>query len=332
VFNFLGSLAKTLLGYAGDGTSFLTSSSALNAGWFLVTVLPPMIFFVALVQLLYYWGWLQWLVGKASVPLSAVMGISGAEAVVAAASPFLGQGESAALVRPLLPHMTDAELHQIMASGFATIAGSVLAAYTAMGVSPLALVSSCAMSIPAAVALSKLRWPETGAPLSRWGRRVDVASTASHVGTADTGHTTNRNTNTNGAGDNGIDTADRPRNSLHALALGAWLGIKIAGMVAASVLCVLALLGLVNGLLGWWGSYLDVGNLSVQLVAEYLFYPVAFLLGVRWEGEDLLLVARLIGIKIVANEFVAVRPFARRSQAKQAAPLKTPPKTPPKTP
>ena len=88
------------------------------------------------------------------------MRVSGAEAVVAAASPFIGQGESAMLIRPFVAHLTKAELHQVMCSGFATISGSVLVAYIGIGLNAQALVSSCVMSIPASLAISKLRYPE----------------------------------------------------------------------------------------------------------------------------------------------------------------------------
>lgn len=205
------------------------------------------------------------------------MKVSGAEAVVAAASPFVGQGESAMLIKPYLPHLTSAELHQVMTSGFATIAGSVLAAYISIGISPIALVSSCVMSIPASLAISKLRYPETEESLTA-GNVVIVQN-------AD----------------------ERPSNSLHAFASGSWLGLKVGGMIAAAVLCILALLGLTNGLLGWWGRYVNINNppLSVEFVVGYLFYPVAFLLGVERNG-DLLKVSQLIGIKVIANEFVAV--------------------------
>jgi CNT family concentrative nucleoside transporter len=243
---------------------------------FIVGVIPPIIFFVAFVQLLYYWGLLQWFIRKFATVFFYTMGVSGAEAVVAAASPFVGQGESAMLIKPFIPHLTDAELHQVMTSGFATIAGSVLAAYIGMGISPLALVSSCVMSIPASLAISKLRWPET-----------EESLTAGHITIPK-------------------DEDERASNSLHAFANGSWLGIKIAGMIIAGLLCILALLGLVDGLLGWIGRYLTIHHLSIQLILGYVFYPIAFLLGVDRNGNDLLKVAQLIGIKVVANEFVAV--------------------------
>jgi nucleoside permease NupC len=165
-----------------------------------------------------------------------------------------------------------------MTSGFATIAGSVLSAYIFMGVNPQALVSSCVMSIPASLAISKMRYPETEETLTS-GRIVIPES-----------------------------DEDKPVNSLHAFSNGGWLGLKVAGMIVASLLCILSLLGLVNGILTWWGNYLDIPKFTIQLILGYLFYPIAFLLGVQREGDDLLKVSQLIGIKVIANEFVAVSP------------------------
>ncbi len=137
-----------MLGFAGEGVSFLTSVETAKTPWFLINVLPAIIFFVALVQLLYYYGIIQWFIGKFAVFFFWSMRVSGAEAVVAAASPFIGQGESAMLIRPFVSHLTMAELHQVMCSGFATIAGSVLVAYIGLGINPQALISSCVMCVP----------------------------------------------------------------------------------------------------------------------------------------------------------------------------------------
>jgi concentrative nucleoside transporter, CNT family len=192
------------------------STDAFKLQWFVINVIPPIIFFVAFVQLLYFWGVLQWAIGKSAFFFWS-MRVSGAEAVVATASPFVGQGESAMLIKPFISHLTDAELHQVMTSGFATIAGSVLAAYIGMGISATALISSCVMSIPASLAISKLRYPETEKPLTA-GKIVIPAS-----------------------------DEKKPQNSLHAFGNGSWLGIKIGGMIVAALLCILALLGLTNG-------------------------------------------------------------------------------------
>ncbi|KAL8780086.1 MAG: hypothetical protein Q9194_001099 [Teloschistes cf. exilis] len=276
IFSFVSELARDLLGFADQGTAFLTAATVPKLGWFLVTVLPAVIFFVALVQLLYYWGTLQWFIQKFAVFFFWSMRVSGAEAVVAAASPFIGQGESAMLIKPFVAHLTQAELHQVMCSGFATIAGSVLVAYIAIGVNGQALISSCVMSIPASLAISKLRYPETEETLTT-GRCVIPD-----------------------------DDEHRAANSLHAFANGAWLGLKIAGMILSTLLCIIAFLGLANGLLTWWGRYLNINDppLTVELIVGYICYPIAFLLGVPRNG-DLLKVAQLLGTKLIANEFVA---------------------------
>jgi CNT family concentrative nucleoside transporter len=129
IFEFISTLARLLLHFAHEGVIFLTDKDVPNLPWFFTGVVPPIIFFVAFVQLLYYWGILQWFIGKFAVFFFWSMRVSGAEAVVASASPFIGQGESAMLIKPFVAHLTKAEMHQVMTSGFATIAGSVLVAY-----------------------------------------------------------------------------------------------------------------------------------------------------------------------------------------------------------
>ncbi|KAJ5744196.1 hypothetical protein N7533_009066 [Penicillium manginii] len=266
IFNFISTLARELLGFATDGVVFLTqkefiamkqavqpdTATALSPGtWFLIGVVPAILFFVSIVQLLYYSGILQWFIGKFATFFFWSLRVSGAEAVVAAASPFIGQGESAMLIRPFVAHLTMAELHQVMCSGFATIAGSVLIAYISMGVNPQALVSACVMIVP----------------------------------------------------DN---EEHKSANALHAFASGAWLGLKIAAMIASTLLCIISLIALIDGLLGWWGKYLNINDpaLSLHMIVGYICYPIAFLLGVSRDG-DLLKVGQLIGLKLISNEFVA---------------------------
>lgn len=114
IFHFVSNLAGDLLGFAGGGVAFLTEPSVENLGWFLVGVVPPIIFFVALVQLLYHYGFIQWFVVKFALFFWWSMGVSGAEAVAAAACPFIGQGENAVLIKPFIPHLTNAEIHQVV--------------------------------------------------------------------------------------------------------------------------------------------------------------------------------------------------------------------------
>lgn len=204
------------------------------------------------------------------------MNVSGAEAVVAAASPFVGQGESVCLVRPYVDMMTDSELHLAMTSGFSTIAGSVLGAYIALGVPAQHLVAASVMSIPASIAISKLRYPEIDEPVTLGQLVVDRGAE---------------------------DRRSKPANALHAFSRGAMFGLLVAGQILANVLTVLSLVYLINGLLTWIGRGFGITELTLQLVLGYVFYPLTFLMGVP--RNEILPVARLLGTKLVANEFVA---------------------------
>lgn len=285
IFNFVSTLARLLLGFAEDGVDFLVTDgfATSHSSWFIVSVIPAIIFFVSLVQLLYYYGIVQWFIAKFAVFFFWSMRVSGAEAVVAAASPFIGQGESAMLIKPFVAHLTLAEIHQVMCSGYATIAGSVLVSFISMGVNPQALVSSCVMSIPASLATSKLRWPESDSDTLTAGRVVVPA-------------------------DDDDDPKDRPANALHAFANGAWLGVKIAGLMSATLLCIISLIALIDALLTWWGRYININepSLTLELIVGYICYPVAFLLGVSRDGDDLVNVGQLIGLKLISVRSLSV--------------------------
>lgn len=272
IFRFISDLARELLGFAQDGVAFLTTDEIASNTFFFFSVLPAIIFFIAFVQLWYYWGVLQWFIGKFAYFFYWSLRVSGAEAVVAAASPFIGQGESAVLIKPFIPHLTKAEIHQCMTSGFATIAGSVLVAYIGMGVNPQALISSCVMSIPASLAASKLRYPETEETL-----------TSGKVAVPD-------------------DDSQEADNVLHAFSNGAWLGLVIAGCIMTNLMCIIALVALINALLGWFAGFWGVPELSLEQIMGYICYPIAFLLGAP--RDELYLVAKLIGVKVIQNEFV----------------------------
>jgi CNT family concentrative nucleoside transporter len=203
------------------------------------------------------------------------MNVSGAEAVIAAASPFIGQGESACLVKPYVDVMTDSEIHLAMTSGFSTIAGSVLLAYISLGVPAQNLITSSVMSIPASIAVSKIRYPETEEPVTRG--RVVV--------------------------DRGEHGPDSPANALHAFSQGAVFGLVVAGLILANLLTILSLIAAINGLLTWVGKGFGINHLTLELIIGYIFYPIAFFLGVP-RGE-ILRVSRLLATKLVANEFSA---------------------------
>ena len=226
--------------------------------------------------MMYYLGVMQWLIKGFAWFFFKLMNVSGAEAVVAAASPFIGQGESACLVKPYVDYMTESELHLTMTSGFSTIAGSVLSAYIGLGVPAQNLVTASVMSIPASIAISKLRIPEMEEPLTR-GRVV-----------VDRGEETTKN---------------RPANALHAFSQGALFGLIVAGQILTNVLTVISLVATINGLLTWIGKGFGIHHLTLQLILRYVFYPITFFLSVP--RHEILRVSELLATKLIANEFVA---------------------------
>jgi concentrative nucleoside transporter, CNT family len=222
--------------------------------------------------MLYYLRVMQWVIKHFAWFFFKTMNISGAEAVVAAASPFIGQGESACLVRPYVDIMTESEIHLVMTSGksrifsksmtvrdmidsirgFSTISGSILGAYINLGVPAQNLITASVMSIPASIAISKIRMPELEEPVTR-GRVV-----------VDRGEE---------------DTKHAPVNALHAFAKGAIFGLIVAGQILCNVLTILSLVATINGLLTWIGHGFGIHHLTLQLVLRYVFYPITFFLG-----------------------------------------------------
>lgn len=276
IFNFISMLARELLGFAKDGVAFLTNAEVSQFGMFFFTVLPAVAFFVAFVHIFYYYGIVQWFIGKFANFFFWSLRISGAEAITASASPFIGMGESAILIKDLMPYLTLAELHQVMTSGFSTISGAVLVGYIGLGLSAQVLVSSCVMSIPASIAVSKLRYPETEVPLSQG--TVKFAEDIE-------------------------EDPKRPKNVLQAFSEGANLGLFTAATMLIQCLCIIALVALINGVLTWFGLFWNIGELTLDLIFAYIFYPATFLLGVP--RNEIFTISKLIATKFIQNEYLA---------------------------
>ncbi|KAL0581830.1 hypothetical protein V5O48_000198 [Marasmius crinis-equi] len=275
LFSWIANLSADFLAQSKPAAAFFFDDDVVyNKFWFFTNTLSAIIFFIAFVQALYYLGVMQWILAKFAWFFFKIMNVSGAEAVVAAASPWIGQGESACLVRPYVDLMTNSELHLTMTSGFSTIAGSVMAAYINMGVAPETLVTSSVMSIPASIAISKMRYPELDEPITR-GRVV-----------VDRGEEKNK-----------------PSNVVHAFSNGAVFGLVVAGQILTNVLTVLALVAAINGFLTWIGKGFGINTLTLELILGYVFYPVTFFLGVP--RNEILRVSQLLATKLVANEFAA---------------------------
>ncbi|KAG9037182.1 hypothetical protein FRB95_006435 [Tulasnella sp. JGI-2019a] len=283
IFSWIAYLAADFLEQAYAGAAFFFSAEVVSQHWFFVNTLSCIIFFVAFVQMMYYLGVMQWLIKKFAWFFFKTMNVSGAEAVVAAASPWIGQGESACLVKPYVNVMTDSEIHLTMTSGFSTIAGSVLSAYIALGVPPQNLVTASVMSIPASISISKLRMPEMEEPVTR-GNVVLVR-----------------------------EEENPPVNALQAFSQGALFGLIVAGQILAGVLTIIGLVTAVDGLLTWIGKGFSIPNLTLQLIFGYIFYPVVFLMGVP--RNEILIVSRFVATKLVANEFVAYLALTAHQQA-----------------
>ncbi|KAI0666650.1 H+/nucleoside cotransporter [Trametes maxima] len=274
IFKWIAYLASDFLAQALSGAAFFFDAETVGKHWFFVNTLSSIIFFIAFVQMMYYLGVMQWLIKGFAWVFFKIMNISGAEAIVAAGSPFIGQGESACLVKPYVDFMTESELHLMMTSGFSTIAGSVLSAYIGLGVPPQNLVTASVMSIPASISISKMRIPEMDEPVTRGRVVVDRGDT---------------------------DKA-KPANALHAFSQGALFGLIVAGQILTNVLTVVSLVAMINGLLTWIGKGFGIHALTLQLILRYVFYPVTFFIGVP--RSEILRVAELFATKLVANEFV----------------------------
>ena len=224
-----------------------------------------------MMTLLYYYGILQRVVEGIAWVMMKTMRTSGAESLCGAANIFVGQTEAPLFIRPYVPTLTQSELLSVMIGGFATIAAGVMAVYIDFGVPAVHLIAASVMAAPGALVISKLLFPEEGEPETRGSVRAQV---------------------------------ERPWvNPVDAAASGAADGVKLAINVAAMLIAFLALLALVNGVLGWVGGLISVPDLSLEWLFARLLAPVAWLLGIAWAEAGR--VGVLLGKKTILNEFIA---------------------------
>jgi CNT family concentrative nucleoside transporter len=275
-------------GTAAEGTAFVAQTGA----FFAFNVLPTIIFFSALMSVLYYLGVMQWIVKGLAFVMQKTLGTSGAETLSASGNIFLGQTEAPLLIKPFVGTMTRSELNTVMVGGFATVAGGVLAAYVGMlsgyfpGIASHLLAASV-MNAPAGLILSKILLPETETPVTSAG----LAATREAEPVAPTRRWWRV----------GQDSADS--SVIEAAANGASQGVQLAINVGAMLMAFVALVALLNFLLGWTGGVLGYPELSLQGMLGFVLRPLAWVMGVPW--EDTAYVGSLIGIKATLNEFVA---------------------------
>lgn len=237
---------------------------------FAFRVLPTIIFFSALMSLLYHLRVLPWVVQALSRVMCRSLGTSGAETLSAAANIFAGQTESPLIVRPYLERMTDSELMAVMVCGYASIAGGVMAAYVSMGIDAGHLLTASLMSAPAGLLIAKLLEPESGAPVTGGAEPIPIERTTVNV--------------------------------LDAVAVGAADGLTLALNIGAMLIAFLALIALADSGLAAAGAWFG-REWSLAVGLGYVFAPFAWLMGV--DPADVLPVGELIGLRMATNEFIA---------------------------
>jgi concentrative nucleoside transporter, CNT family len=274
---------SSVLGYAQAGIEFIFGEigSYTLGTVFAVHVLPVVVFFASLVSVLYYLGVMGWVIRLIGGGLQYLLGTSKAESMSAAANIFVGHTEAPLVVKPYLADMSRSELFSVMVIGLSTVAGSVLAGYVALGVELRYLLAASFMAAPGGFLMAKLLEPET--------TDIKAKEARSHI------------------------EPESYVNVVDAAAAGATDGLKLALNIGAMLLAFVALIAMLNGMLGWLGSLLGFEHLTLQFLLGWLFRPVAVLLGIPW--EESLQAGSLIGQKLVFNEFVA---YAAYSQVQAA--------------
>ncbi|MCB2059486.1 MAG: NupC/NupG family nucleoside CNT transporter [Novosphingobium sp.] len=270
---------SSLLGYAHKGTEFLFGPLANDSlgQMFALQALPAIVFFAALIGILYHVGVMQLAVRWIGGGLEKITGISKVESLSAAANIFVGQSESPLVIRPYLAGLAPSQLFCVMSVGMAGVAGTILAAYASMGIRIDYLVAAAFMSAPGGILMAKLIMPDP--------KRLDVdaisdAEVALYEG------------------------EERPANIIMAASQGAQTGVRLAVMVGAMVLAFVALVALANGLVGWLAGLAGFENVTFQSLLGYVFSPVFYLLGVP-DWAEALRAGSFFGTKVVLNEFVA---------------------------
>ncbi len=283
VFQALGDFTTQFLGYAFAGSEFLFGPmGARGAQPFVLAfqVLPVIIFIAAFFSVLYHYGVMQFIIRLMARVMVRTMGTSGAESTNVAASIFMGCTEAPLSIRPFLEGLTESELMTVMTSGMAHISGAVMAAYILFGARAEHLLSAVIMTAPGTLMIAKILVPETGKP--------ETAGTAK---IADAGR-------------------DRSENLLGAIARGTTDGLHLALNVAAMLIAFIALVAVLNGMLGGVHYFLAARDIawfpeSVQVILGPIFSPMAWLIGIPW--KDCLAIGNLLGTRMVLNEFVAYK-------------------------
>jgi len=239
---------------------------------FALRVLPVIIFFSSLIAVLYYLGIMQKVIAVIGGALQKVLRISRPEAMSATANIFVGLTEAPLVIRPFIGRMSESQLFAIMVGGTASVAGSVLVGYAALGIELKYLVAASFMAAPGGLLMAKLMIPEQGTPIESVDDDEEIHD-------------------------------DQPVNVIDAAATGATVGIKLAVNVGGMLLAFIGLIALMNGVVTGITELLGFEGITIETLLGYVFSPIAFLIGIPW-GEALQ-AGSFIGQKFIVNEFVA---------------------------
>ncbi|XP_070514228.1 uncharacterized transporter YutK isoform X2 [Cardiocondyla obscurior] len=271
IFQCVSGKVTTFLDYAKVGASFVYSDDLVSKGVFAFAVLSVIFFFSFVVQIMSYYGAMQWIIMKLGWCLQSIMGTTMCESLAAVANPFIGMSESPLMFKPYINQLTSSELHAVLSSGFSTVSGSVLAAYIAFGAKPAHLITASIMSAPTALAYSKLFYPETEKSLTKY-ENIKLEKTS--------------------------DTS-----ILDAATNGALAAMPIVLGIIANIVAFVSFIAFVNGMLSWFGGLVGYEQLSLEIILAKIFMPLSWIMGVPW--KDCETVGTLIGLKTVVNELVA---------------------------
>ncbi len=279
----LGSMSngvQTVIDSAKVGIAFLFGGLGTDAMYengigfvFAVRVLPTIIFFSSLISVLYYLNVMQWVIKIIGGGLQKLLKTSKPESLSATANIFVGQTEAPLVVRPYIAKMSQSELFAIMVGGLASVAGSILAGYAGLGIELKYLIAASFMAAPGGLLMAKIICPETE-PDKIIVTEIDLQ-----------------------------DEQGKPANVIDAAASGAASGLKLAVNVGAMLLAFIALIALLNTLVGGFASLLGYEGVTIEFLLGYIFAPLAFIVGVPI--EEMLQAGSFIGQKVVVNEFFA---------------------------
>jgi concentrative nucleoside transporter, CNT family len=279
LFQKAGDAVNRLLSYAFVGSRFVFGDLGAQRSpmgfFFAFQVLPTVIFIAAFFAVLYHYGIMQFIIKLAAKVMTRFMGASGAESLNVAASIFMGQTEAPLTIRPFLPDLTRSELMTVMTSGMAHVSGGIMAAYIAFGIEPKHLLSAVIMTAPGTILMSKMLVPETETPKTA-GRVV--------------------------MSEEEVD-AEKKENLLGAIARGTTDGLHLALNIAAMLISFLALIALLNGIMGGIHSHVGWFPSSLESVLGTLFAPIAWVIGIPW--HDCSAIGNLLGTRMALNELVA---------------------------